>query len=62
MMSIIIMFLFLLQTVNISNVYEDSRFDPSVDSGADFSHKNILCMPIKNSDGKIIGVIQVWET
>ncbi len=49
-----------LQTVNISCVYEDPRFDPSVDAGSDFCHKNILCMPIKNSDGKIIGVIQVY--
>jgi dual 3',5'-cyclic-AMP and -GMP phosphodiesterase 11 len=47
--------------VNISNVYEDSRFDPSVDSESSvtFQHKSILCMPIKNSNGQIIGVIEL---
>lgn len=47
------------QTVNIANAYEDSRFDQSVDEGAGFKHSTVLCMPIKNSSGQIIGVIQV---
>ncbi|KAJ8915032.1 hypothetical protein NQ315_016007 [Exocentrus adspersus] len=45
------------ETVNIPNVYEDPRFDPSVDEGTDFKHKTMLSMPIKNSSGEIIGVI-----
>lgn len=45
------------ETVNISNVYEDSRFDPESDEGTSFKHKTVLCMPIKNSKNKIIGVI-----
>ncbi|XP_044007181.1 dual 3',5'-cyclic-AMP and -GMP phosphodiesterase 11-like isoform X1 [Aphidius gifuensis] len=47
------------ETVNIPNAYEDSRFDASVDDGINFKHKTILCMPIKNSSGQIIGVIQL---
>jgi len=47
------------QIVNVSNVYEDPRFDPAVDEGVEFKHRNILCMPIKNSNGVVIGVIQV---
>ncbi|XP_025837140.1 dual 3',5'-cyclic-AMP and -GMP phosphodiesterase 11 isoform X2 [Agrilus planipennis] len=47
------------ETVNILNAYEDSRFDPNVDYGTGFRHKSILCMPIKNSTGQIIGVIQL---
>ncbi|KAG8308407.1 cGMP-specific 3',5'-cyclic phosphodiesterase [Homalodisca vitripennis] len=47
------------ETVNIPNAYEDERFDPSVDDGTGFRHKSILCMPIKNSSGQIIGVIQL---
>lgn len=47
------------QTVNIANAYEDSRFDQSVDEGTGFKHSTVLCMPIKNSSGQIIGVIQV---
>lgn len=45
--------------MNIQNAYEDQRFDPSVDEGTCFQHKGILCMPIKNSSGQIIGVIQL---
>ncbi|XP_050537354.1 dual 3',5'-cyclic-AMP and -GMP phosphodiesterase 11-like isoform X2 [Daktulosphaira vitifoliae] len=47
------------ETVNIANAYEDSRFDKSVDQGTGFKHSTILCMPIKNSHGQIIGVIQL---
>lgn len=45
--------------LNITNVYEDSRFDPQVDTDSDFQHRDILCMPIKNSECQIIGVMQV---
>jgi len=54
--------LLLLQTVNIIDAYKDSRFDPSVDDNGDFRHKTVLCLPIKNSDGCIIGVIQLVNT
>ncbi|XP_045025389.1 dual 3',5'-cyclic-AMP and -GMP phosphodiesterase 11 isoform X4 [Daphnia magna] len=47
------------ETVNIIDAYLDPRFDPSVDDGTDFVHKTVLCMPIKNSEGCIIGVIQL---
>lgn len=47
------------ETVNLANADDDHRFDPSVDIGTNFKHKTILCMPIKNSCGEIIGVIQL---
>lgn len=47
------------QTVNIPDAYADHRFDPAVDEGTGFKHNTILCMAIKNSEGRIIGVIQV---
>ncbi|XP_057659841.1 dual 3',5'-cyclic-AMP and -GMP phosphodiesterase 11 isoform X4 [Diorhabda carinulata] len=47
------------ETVNLTNVYDDSRFDPEADQGTNFKHKTVLCMPIKNSKNKIIGVIQL---
>jgi len=47
------------QTLNIANAYEDTRFDPLVDDDTGFKHSTVLCMPIKNSSGQIIGVIQV---
>lgn len=45
--------------MNIVNAYDDPRFDQSVDDTSCFTHKTILCMAIKNSLGKIIGVIQL---
>lgn len=30
-----------------------------MDDGTGFRHRTILCMPIKNSSGQIIGVIQL---
>ncbi|XP_063625843.1 dual 3',5'-cyclic-AMP and -GMP phosphodiesterase 11-like isoform X2 [Cydia splendana] len=47
------------ETVNIADAYLDARFDPSVDEGTGFKHNTILCMAIKNSEGRIIGVIQL---
>ncbi|XP_022186791.2 dual 3',5'-cyclic-AMP and -GMP phosphodiesterase 11 isoform X3 [Nilaparvata lugens] len=47
------------ETVNIVDAYKDQRFDPSVDVETNFRHRSILCMPIKNSSGQIIGVIQL---
>lgn len=54
-----LLFPFCFQTVNIADAYLDHRFDPSVDDGTGFKHNTILCMAIKNSEGRIIGVIQV---
>lgn len=48
--------------MNIADAYLDARFDPSVDEDAGFKHNTILCMAIKNSEGRIIGVIQVSPT
>lgn len=45
--------------MNIPDVYEDPRFDPTVDADSDFRHRDVLCMPIRNSSGQIIGVIQL---
>ncbi|KAK0093139.1 hypothetical protein PV326_014227 [Microctonus aethiopoides] len=47
------------ETVNIPNAYEDLKFDSSVDDDTGFRHRTILCMPIKNSLGQIVGVIQL---
>jgi len=47
------------ETVNIRNAYQDSRFDPVVDSGSDFKHSTVLAMPIKHSGSKVLGVFQL---
>ncbi|XP_036356755.1 dual 3',5'-cyclic-AMP and -GMP phosphodiesterase 11 isoform X1 [Octopus sinensis] len=45
--------------LNIPNAYADCRFDPSSDEDARFKTRSILCMPIKNATGQIIGVSQL---
>ncbi|KAH9492518.1 Dual 3',5'-cyclic-AMP and -GMP phosphodiesterase 11 [Bulinus truncatus] len=47
------------ETLNIPDAYNDKRFNSEVDAGTDFRTKAILCMPIKNINGKVIGVIQL---
>lgn len=48
-------------TVNIQDAYSDHMFDQHVDDNSlsGFKHKSILCMPIRNSSSKIIGVSQL---
>ncbi|XP_054713241.1 dual 3',5'-cyclic-AMP and -GMP phosphodiesterase 11-like isoform X2 [Uloborus diversus] len=47
------------ETLNISDVHADSRFDPLVDRDSSFSHHSVLCMPIRNAEFKILGVSQL---
>ncbi|XP_067136235.1 LOW QUALITY PROTEIN: dual 3',5'-cyclic-AMP and -GMP phosphodiesterase 11-like [Centruroides vittatus] len=47
------------EALNIPDAYADDRFDQSVDRGTSFRHRNVLCMPIRNADGKILGVSQL---
>lgn len=47
------------QTLNIPNAYEDPRFDPSIDRRTGYQTRTILCMPIYNSEGILIGVTQL---
>ncbi|MGG6293188.1 GAF domain-containing protein [Leptolyngbya sp. AN02str] len=47
------------QSLNIANAYEDPRFDPSADQLTGYQTHTILCMPVFNSEGKLIGVTQL---
>jgi len=47
------------QTVNIPYAYADLRFNPSFDKKTGYFTRSILCVPIANKTGKIIGVTQV---
>jgi adenylate cyclase len=44
--------------MNIPYAYADLRFDPSVDKQTGFFTRSILCAPVVNKQGKIIGVTQ----
>jgi len=47
------------ETVNIPDAYADPRFNPDVDRTTGYRTSTILCMPMKDRQGKILGVIQV---
>jgi len=46
-------------TINIPDCYRDSRFDPSTDKKSGFKTTQMLCVPLSNHDGKVIGAIQL---
>ncbi|XP_072115872.1 dual 3',5'-cyclic-AMP and -GMP phosphodiesterase 11A [Mobula birostris] len=46
------------ETVNILDAYQDRRFRDEIDKLTGYKTKSLLCMPIQNSDGEIIGVAQ----
>ncbi|OCT61168.1 dual 3',5'-cyclic-AMP and -GMP phosphodiesterase 11A [Xenopus laevis] len=45
--------------VNISDAYQDPRFDVEADQFSGFHIRSVLCVPIWNSSHQIIGVAQV---
>lgn len=47
------------KTINIPHAYADLRFNPAVDKKTGFFTRSILCVPLINKAGRIIGVTQV---
>ncbi len=47
------------KTINIPHAYADLRFNPAFDKKSGFFTRSILCVPIVNQKGKVIGVTQV---
>lgn len=47
------------EPLNIPDAYKDPRFDPSTDQRTGYVTRNILCMPVFNSGGELIGVTQL---
>ena len=47
------------ETVNIPYAYADLRFNPSFDRQTGFFTRSILCTPLINKNGKVIGATQV---
>ncbi len=45
--------------INISDAYTDERFNPAIDKISGYQTKSVLCMPLRNKDGKILGVLQL---
>ncbi len=47
------------KTMNIPYAYADLRFNPSFDKQTGYFTRSILCVPVTNKDGKVIGCTQV---
>jgi sigma-B regulation protein RsbU (phosphoserine phosphatase) len=47
------------KTVNLEDAWKDKRFYSGYDMRTGFKTKSMLCMPLKNREGKIIGVFQI---
>ncbi len=47
------------KTVNIADAYKDSRFDPEIDRRSGYKTHTMLCMPMRNKVGAIVGVLQL---
>jgi len=47
------------ETVSIPDAYADSRFNKDTDARSGFRTRSILCMPMPDHQGRIIGVVQV---
>lgn len=47
------------EIINIADAYEDDRFDPAVDKQTGYRTTSVLCVPMKNRSGSVIGVFQV---
>lgn len=45
--------------VNIPDAYSDARFNQAVDKKTGYYTRTILCCPVKNKEGTVIGVTQV---
>ena len=47
------------KSVNIPHAYADLRFNPAFDKKTGFFTRSILCVPVVNKQGEVIGVTQV---
>lgn len=47
------------EAVNLADAYADSRFEPDVDRRLGYRTHSLLCLPIDNKDGEVVGVLQL---
>ena len=45
--------------VRLENAYNDARFEPDIDRRLGFKTQQLLCLPIRNEAGDIVGVLQL---
>src|SRR5581483_8050134 len=47
------------ETVNIADAYADERFNSAVDHETGYRTRTILCMPVRDAGGQVMGVLQL---
>jgi len=47
------------ETINITDAYKDPRFNPEIDKKSGYQTHTVLCMPMRDKEGKIVGVFQL---
>lgn len=47
------------EVVNLKDVYADERFEREVDRRLNYQTRTMLCVPVRNKDGHVIGVLQL---
>ncbi len=47
------------ETVNLKDAYKDKRFNKEFDTKSGYRTTSMLCMPMKNRSGRIVGVFQI---
>eukprot|EP00741_Cyanophora_paradoxa_P007345 tig00001107_g7105.t1 len=47
------------EVVNIEDAYRDPRFNQEIDKKTGYTTRSILCGPLRNKDGDVVGVTQV---
>jgi phosphoserine phosphatase RsbU/P len=45
--------------VRLEDAYKDERFEPEIDRTLGFTTRRLLCLPIRNEAGSVIGVLQL---
>ncbi|MFH1415260.1 MAG: HD domain-containing phosphohydrolase [Elusimicrobiota bacterium] len=49
------------RAINVTDAYEDSRFNREVDKQTGYRTKSLLCIPMENQMGEIIGIFEVMN-
>ncbi|MCK9210853.1 MAG: GAF domain-containing protein [Ignavibacteriaceae bacterium] len=50
------------EIINLPDAHQDERFDSNIDKMSGYKTKSMICYPIKNREGVIIGVLQLLNS
>jgi len=50
------------ESVNLPDAYKDSRFNREIDKRSGYTTRSMLAVPIRNREGRILGVMQVLNS